>query len=159
MTNTKSIPILDYEAELNGSLLCKKHPLFRILICIIACLILVSGFLLLFMESYFSAVLMLIMGPILAIAAYLEDKYEYIELKGSEVIARKGFINSKSLSIPVSKIQSVSIENDLFDKIIGCRTIKIDNAGTGYTEIVMKGMQNAEQFVSAVRKAMRNSGK
>lgn len=75
----------------------------------------------------------------------------YLGMTGTKIVGHKGFIRSKTLSTPLSKVQNVSIESGLFGKMLGYGTVTISDAGTATTEFVFKRMANAGGFIEQVQ--------
>lgn len=93
----------------------------------------------------FITIAVLILLP--AIILYLT---EYIAIDGNTLVGHKGFIRSRRLSCPLSKVQQVSIGNGLFGKIFRYHTVTVATAGTGTVEFVFHQMAKAQAFVDAV---------
>lgn len=79
---------------------------------------------------------------------------EYIAITDTKLIGHRGFIHSKQLSTPISKIQNIGLSNGLFGKLLNYHTITIDNAGTGHTEFVFTHMAKAKDFANKVEELM-----
>jgi len=83
---------------------------------------------------------------ILALLSYFTIREEYIAVNPKEVIGHKGFINSRTLRSPLSKVQGVEIDNGLFGKLFGYHNIIVTTAGTSGAEYVFRMMKSAKQF-------------
>lgn len=80
----------------------------------------------------------------------ISRKFTYIRLTETKVEGHIGFIKSKTLSTPISKIQGISLSNGLLGKIFRYHTVVITSAGTGETEYAFKHMAHAKEFANAV---------
>lgn len=146
---------LKAEIDSENIVVCRKNPITTLFFAIIAVIFFATGIFCLTVQFYFPAILLMISGPSLALISYLQDKNEYIELRSPELIVRKGVLTTKTVSIPISKVQSISIEGDFIGKSMDCQTIKIDHAGSGKVEVSLTYMKDADRFVAAVKKEMR----
>ena len=82
----------------------------------------------------------------LAVVSFFTIREEYIAVNPKEVIGHKGFINSRTLRSPLSKVQGVEIDNGIFGKMFGYHNIIVTTAGTSGAEYVFKMMKSAKQF-------------
>ena len=96
-------------------------------------------------------VVLLIIAAIVIVRAIVIHKTEYIALTKTKVVGHRGFIRSKTLTTPISKIQNVGISNGLLGKILGYHTVTLSDAGGSSTEYVFKKMANAKAFADAVQ--------
>lgn len=94
-----------------------------------------------------ASVLMFLPAVILILSAVITYKTDYITLTEKRIIGHEGFIRSRKISAPLSKVQNIEISNGLFGKIFGYHTLIIDNAGTSGKEFKFKRATNAERFV------------
>ena len=99
-------------------------------------------------------IISLVIAAIIALRIFISIKFTYLELTETKLIGHKGFIKSKTLTTPLSRVQDVGISNGLFGKIFGYHTISISSAGTAGTEFVFKNMANARAFSDAVQNAI-----
>lgn len=81
---------------------------------------------------------------------FITYKFTYVFLTATKIEGHIGFIKSKTLSTPISKIQGISLSNGLLGKIFRYHTISISNARTDTTEYVFKRMAHAKEFVNAM---------
>lgn len=81
---------------------------------------------------------------------FISCKFTSIRLTETKIEGHMGFIKSKTLSTPLSKIQDISLSNGLWGKIFRYHTVSISSAGTAGTEYVFKRMAHAKEFVNAV---------
>lgn len=96
----------------------------------------------------------LVFGIVMALCILICYKTTYIALTGTKVIGHKGFIRSKTLMTPLSKIQNVGLGSDLLGKIFNYHTVTLSDAGGGKTEYVFPKMAHAQEFADAVHEAM-----
>lgn len=80
--------------------------------------------------------LTLIVTSIWSYLLYLSYKYQ-IDDKGFHL--ERGVLTKKYTSIPFKKIQSVDIERDVMNRILGLSDIKIVTAGTFYEDVYSEG--------------------
>lgn len=127
---------------------CRKHWISFVLPGIISFFLLLTGikdvvdgngFSSFFVALLFSAI---ILGP--TIVRYFTD---YIAIDGNKLIGHIGFIRSKTISTPLSRVQDATYSNGLLGKILGYHTVTISSAGTGGTEYVFKRMAHGDDFV------------
>ena len=97
---------------------------------------------------------MLVIAAILALSILITCKTTYLALTETKLIGHIGFIKSKTLTTPLSRVQDIGIGNGLFGKIFGYHTITVSNAGTAGTEYAFKRMGKAKEFADAVQNAI-----
>ena len=61
-----------------------------------------------------------------------------------QVTLRSGLLGKTELSIPINKIQEVSIQYDVKGRMLGYGTIRIESAGGGDTEIIAEYIKDPE---------------
>ncbi|PZO26718.1 MAG: hypothetical protein DCE86_14110, partial [Flavobacteriaceae bacterium] len=64
----------------------------------------------------------------------------YLDEEKQEFVLRKGVINKSRISIQLSKIQQVDINQSIIQKIIGVYSLDIDTAGTDKKEISIRAI-------------------
>lgn len=132
---------------------CRKHwtayiiPVTLVIICVITAFVGLGND---GAEGAAPAGALLGFAVLIAICVLIDYKSEYIAITETKLIGHRGFIKSKTLSTPLSKVQSVGLSNGLLGKVFKYHTITVDNAGTGTTEFVFKRMANAQEFVDKV---------
>lgn len=99
-----------------------------------------------------AAVLSFAVALLFVLYIFISYKFTYIRLTDKKIEGHTGFIKSKTLSTPLSKVQSIGLSNGLMGKIFKYHTITIDNAGTSITEYKFKRMAHAKEFVQSVEK-------
>ena len=86
----------------------------------------------------------------LTINGIVEYLIAYIACTNTMLVGHTGILFSKTLSMPLNKVQSVKLSSDPIGKILGYYTVTITNAGSGEAEYVFTTMYNAEDFVNIV---------
>lgn len=101
---------------------------------IIVILIIVSSFL--FLSKYieietllFANIAVIALGAIYCVMAYLIKKFERINLSETTLTYTRGILSKKEYVFPYSKITEASFHQSLFQRILGCGTVKIDTPG------------------------------
>lgn len=129
---------------------CRQHWTAFVVPAFIALLLFVTLVSSLGHISIDTALFLLAMIALCALDIFISYKTTYIAITETKLIGHIGFIRSKTLATPLSKVQNIGISNGLLGKIFRYHTITIDNAGTGTSEFVFKRMAKAEEFVSLV---------
>lgn len=86
---------------------------------------------------------------------FVSYKSDYIALTETRIIGHQGFFNSRTISTPLSKVQTIGIENGLGGKLLRYHTITVNNAGTDGTEFIFKRMAKARQFVATAQEKLQ----
>lgn len=94
-----------------------------------------------------ACIIMFLPALLLIVSAFITYKTDYIALTETRIIGHKGFIRSRKISAPLSKVQNIEIGNGLFGKIFNYHTLIIDNAGTAGKEFRFTRATNAERFM------------
>lgn len=78
--------------------------------------------------------IMVAIGVLVVAGALINFYFFRYNIKGGELLIRKGFINKKNITIPLSNIQAVNIEQGWLHQLLKIVKIKIDTAGTDEAE-------------------------
>ena len=137
---------------------CRKHwscfilPVFFVVIClllaIVALLSLSDG------GAGAVCIVLLVAAAVVLLNALIGYKTTYIALTETKIIGHIGFIRSRTLMTPLSKIQNVGLSNGLLGKILDYHTVTLSDAGGSLTEYVFKRMAHARDFADAVHGAI-----
>ena len=92
----------------------------------------------------------IVLDFLIMLPAFVRYMTNYLAVENNMLVGRVGFINSKKLSTPISKIQSIGLSNGLFGKVLGFHTITFSHAGTSGVDFTFPKMANAEGFVAEV---------
>ena len=98
--------------------------------------------------------------PILTLSLSLINYFYFrFYIAFDELIIRKGFINKKTITIPLHRIQAVHIEQNLLHQFAKVAKVKIDTAGTEKTEAVIDAIavDKAEQLKEFLLQDKRHS--
>ncbi|MBO9566928.1 MAG: PH domain-containing protein [Niastella sp.] len=98
------------------------------------------------MDHYEIAVIAL--PAIILVSSLVNYYYFRFFIANEELIIRKGFISKKTITIPLQKIQTVHIEQNLLHQLANVAKVKIDTAGSEKTEAVIDAIEvrKAEQL-------------
>lgn len=96
----------------------------------------------------------LAVAAVLLIGVVIKVKTTYLELTETRIIGHIGFINSKTLSTPLSRVQNIGLSNGLAGKLFGYHTITVSDAGSSATEYKFRNMADAQAFVDAAQERM-----
>lgn len=135
----------------NDVLMCRRHwitfakDIVLIVLILIAAIIFGRG------TSGIIPLILVVVAIVLFLRALIAYKSTYIRLTETSVIGHVGFLNSKTLTTAIVKVQDISLSNGLFGKIFGYHTIRISNAGSAGTEYVFTHMTNAQKLVEEVQ--------
>lgn len=117
----------------------------------VAFVFLIYGIVFLFSGRLAELLISVVVIVLLALYIFINYKTSYIALTETKLVGHKGFMRSKTMSTPLSKIQNITITNGLFGKIFRYHTIIIDNAGSDRSEFPFPRMANAQEFVDSVQ--------
>lgn len=106
-------------------------------------------------QGFSNFITSLFVSGLFALYIFISYKFNYIALTETSIVGHIGFIRSKKLSTPLSKVQSIGISNGLFGKIFGYHTITVSHAGTDVIDFVFKHMANAEKFSEKVNEYIK----
>ena len=71
------------------------------------------------------------------------------------VIYRSGLIGKQERSIPLSRVQDVSIKYSVMGRFLRYGDVRVESAGGGATEIVAKGIGNPGSLQKAILEQVR----
>lgn len=124
-------------------MVCRQHWAAFLLKGIIAFFCIVMGF---------TVPPLLFVGLFIVLWAFISYKTTYIALTETKLTGHKGFIKSRTLTVPLSKVQDIIIGNGLMGKIFGYHNISIASAGLSDNGDPFRCMAKAPAFVDAVQK-------
>lgn len=103
-----------------------------------------------------NAIIYFVFGAVIILRIFITIKFTYLRLTETKIEGRKGFIKSRTLSTPLSKVQFVRLSNGLIGKIFEYHTIIIASAGTSiFAQDRFRRMDNAKEFVEAFEKELQ----
>jgi len=72
------------------------------------------------------------------------------ELAENDLVLREGVLTRKSTVIPYEKIEDLSSERTLFERMLGLATIEVETAGRSHpgSEMVIPGISNKDELIS-----------
>lgn len=76
----------------------------------------------------------------------IQQKTCYLRLTETAIIGKIGFIWTKKMVSPISKVNDVSIHSGLLGKIWGYSTIRISTAGSLGSEYIFKYVKDGKAF-------------
>jgi membrane protein YdbS with pleckstrin-like domain len=91
---------------------------------------------------------------------YIEMKYKgyYYMLTETELVFRKGIINTIKTVVPFKEIQNLNIEKNALERMLGIANLRIETAGSNITEseIMLPGVENADDLSDMIRRKMED---
>lgn len=77
------------------------------------------------------------------------DRFTY-ELTESDLVVREGVMTRKSSVIPYEKIQDISSERTVFERMLGLATVEIETAGVHHSrsDIVIPGIVDKDDLIA-----------
>lgn len=91
--------------------------------------------------------LLLAIAWALAIAAivllYILNLFISLEVGESDLLYRKGILNTKKVLVPYSRITDTRYAQSLAERIFGVGTLEVDTAGDSSISIIMPGVNSA----------------
>ena len=76
------------------------------------------------------------------------------EIEGEELVVRRGVVQQQRLSIPLGRVQSVSLEQKLLHRIVSLVQISLETAGTETAEFVIDAVD--QRTASALQQTIAN---
>ncbi|BCJ37488.1 membrane protein [Actinocatenispora thailandica] len=87
------------------------------------------------------AVLLLVIYPLRRLITWATTHYVFTTHR---ILLRSGVISRKGRDIPLDRINDVSFEHNLFERMLGCGTLVIESAGE-HGQIVLKDVPHVER--------------
>jgi uncharacterized membrane protein YdbT with pleckstrin-like domain len=87
------------------------------------------------------ALLLLIIYPLLRLIGWATTHYVFTTHR---ILLRSGVISRKGRDIPLDRINDVSFQHNLFERMLGCGTLVIESAGE-HGQIVLKDVPHVER--------------
>jgi len=99
----------------------------------------------------FLAIMILIALPIYAWTRITYDRFTY-ELSDNDLVVREGVLTRKSSAIPYEKIQDISSERTVFERVLGLATVEIETAGVHHSrsDITIPGIVDKDALISEI---------
>lgn len=106
--------------------------------------------------------LVAVVGVVLFAVAGLRWWRFTFEIEGEELVVRRGVLQQERLSIPLGRVQSVTLEQKLLHRIVSLVQISLETAGTDTAEFVIDAVdqrtaQTLQQTVANYRSTARSS--
>lgn len=133
---------------------CRQHWTAHVIPGVVAVFGVIGALESLFEKARGNALAMILIAGLAVLYIFIQHKFNYIAVTEKSVVGHIGFIKSRTLSAPLSKIQNIGIGNGLFGKIFGYHTITVDNGGGDRIEFVFKNMAKAPEFVEFVQEKL-----
>jgi len=90
-----------------------------------------------------------------AIGAYIHINYTEIAITDSRLIAKFGFIRREMIELPLAKIESVIVEQTVFDRMINAGSVAA--RGTGMAMAPVRYIDSPIQFRNALNEAISHA--
>lgn len=90
--------------------------------------------------------IMLVPALFCALVILIQQKTSYLRMTETAVIGKVGFIRTKKMASPISKINDISVHNGLLGKIFGYSTVHISTAGSLGSEYIFKYVKGGKAF-------------
>ena len=78
------------------------------------------------------------------VTSWLQYQRFRFHIQGGELILQKGVFVKENLTIPLERIQTVNLQQNLIQQILGITGVKIDTAGSGKEELVIKALKKTD---------------
>jgi putative membrane protein len=98
----------------------------------------------------------LILVTVSTIFSYLYFRF-FIE--NSEFILQKGFLKKVRLSVPLERIQTINIKQNIIQKILGVVSLEVDTAGAGTVEVKLTAIKEglAKELEEALKQSVKKA--
>lgn len=73
-------------------------------------------------------------------------RQDYLGLTRRSVVRRTGVFTKEERAVPLNQVQDISISYGIVRRLLGHGDIRIETAGSGNVEIVMKNVDKPEEF-------------
>ncbi len=73
-------------------------------------------------------------------------RQNYLGLTPRSVVRRTGVFTKEERAVPLNQVQDISISYGIIRRLLGHGDIRIETAGSGNVEIVMKNIDKPEEF-------------
>lgn len=102
------------------------------------------------LTSAHSGQLLLIIGAVVGIGAYISYKTSEFGITNKRVIGKVGLIRRKSLEIMLTKVEGISVKQNILGRILGYGDVTVN--GVGSTRETFPGIPDPTRF----RKILQN---
>lgn len=92
----------------------------------------------------------LVLGAAHGLASYLRFRYA---VRGDELVVHSGVLGRREREIPLGRVQQVDVQRDLWSRLLGLATVRVETAGGGRTEaeLAFVAAGEAERLKRVVR--------
>ncbi len=100
----------------------------------------------------------LVLVTISTIFSYLYFRFSIV---GNEFVLQKGFLKKVRLSIPLERIQTINVKQNIIQKILGVVSLEVDTAGAGTVEVKLTAIKHsmAKELEEALKQSMTTAEK
>ncbi len=111
-----------------------------------------------FLSSFISVWLSVFIGLLLfIIPAYYHLKHKMVSytLTESKLEIDKGLVSRTTKSVPIRRIQDVTVSASVFQRMLGFGDLTIDNASDDIEKVVLKNINNPKFYADILLRQMR----
>jgi membrane protein YdbS with pleckstrin-like domain len=111
----------------------------------------------------FPVALLLLLLIVLALPSFIWVHMNYVnftyELASDEIVIREGVFTRKRTVIPYARIQNISTERTVLERVLGVATLNIETAGSnpGISEGILPGISHYEKLLGDIMEKVERS--
>ncbi|NPA36850.1 MAG: PH domain-containing protein [Chlorobi bacterium] len=99
-----------------------------------------------------AVIILLFLVSLSAVLSYLYFKFSIVN---DEFVLQKGFFRKVRLTIPLERIQTINIKQNIIQKILGVVSLEVDTAGAANAEVKLKAINY--RLAKELEKELKNS--
>ena len=107
----------------------------------------------------YTSFLIILLILIIPYLIYLQIRYNHTSytIGSTNITIERGVINKRRFVVPFSKIQNINVEYTMLLRLLGIGRVVIETAGANVqeSEMVLEGIEDAEEFVAHLIKDVR----
>ncbi len=94
---------------------------------------------------------------IVTVSTIISYRYFRFFIEQNEFVLQKGFLKKVKLSVPLERIQTINIKQNIIQKILGVVSLEVDTAGAGSVEVKLTAIR--ESLAKELEEALKQSVK
>ncbi len=106
-------------------------------------------------SSWYMLALPVLLGAGALIGPFLNYYFTKFHIENENFIINKGWLNKENKSIPLERIQSINISQNVIQRILGIAALEVETAGSKAKELEIPGLEKA--FADQLKKFLNES--
>lgn len=100
---------------------------------------------------------LVLVGALLVLAGYLRLRSVQYVITDEEVYVKRGMLSRQVTNVRLDRVQNTGFEQSILQRLLSYGTVRVDTAGSGGTEVVLRSVPNPERVNSLLTERLEGS--